>query len=154
MCWDVDEMNQGTCVELCTGSEVDPICPGGFKCAQSGALNLCLPGCDPLVADCGVDEVCIPAGDVFICTVDASGDEGQLFDPCEFANACDNGLLCLNPSAGVECDPNAGGCCLPLCDVSDPNVVCPGVGQGCISLWEDGMAPPDYEKVGLCVITG
>lgn len=158
-CWDVDEMGQGTCVELCMGNEAAPTCSDdeNFNCATCTGeclLNLCLPACDPLIQGCTDGHVCIPVGDTFVCVVDGSGEEGQVFDPCEFANACDKGLLCLNPSAGVECDPNAGGCCLPLCDVSDPNVVCPGVGQECISLWEEGMAPPDYEKVGLCVIPG
>jgi len=84
--------------------------------------------------------------------LDASGDAGVVFDPCEFANACDKGLLCLNPTAAEECDPNAGGCCLPFCDLGKPELMCPGVGQSCVSLYEAGMAPPEYAHIGICVI--
>ena len=154
MCWDVDDMNQGYCVGMCTGSESRPICPGGSPCATTGdgILNLCLPHCDPLIQDCLGNDLCIPVGDTFVCADDGSGDEGQVFDPCEFANACDKGLLCLNPIAAEECDKNAGGCCMPFCDLVDPNVVCPGVGTSCVSLYEKGMAPEEYKNVGICVL--
>ena len=48
------------------------------------------------------------------------------------------------------CDPDAGGCCLPFCDLSDPNVVCPGGGQTCVSLYEESK----HENVGICVVPG
>ena len=35
---------------------------------------------------------------------------------------------------------------------SDPNVTCPGVGQACVSLYEQGMAPPEFAKVGICML--
>lgn len=154
MCWDVDENNQGICVTLCTGSQAAPVCPEGFSCASTGngVINLCLPSCDPLTQECPGDDLCIPVNDTFVCVFDASGEEGQLFDACEFANACDKGLLCLNPSAAKECDPNAGGCCMPFCDLSDPNAVCPGVGTSCLSLYGEGQAPPKFENVGICVL--
>ena len=119
---------------------------------SEGVLNLCLPACDPLLQDCSGGELCIPYIDLFLCALDASGDGGQVFDPCEFANACDAGLLCLNPSAGVECDPNAGGCCSPLCDVTDADLVCPGVGQECLSFYGEDQAPPEFANVGICYI--
>lgn len=155
-CWDVDMESKGVCVELCGGSEASPTCPdeAAFHCVvvNEGVLNLCLSVCDPLVQDCVGDDLCIPSDDNFVCAPDASGEEGQAFDPCEFANVCDKGLLCLAPSAGMECDPNSGGCCLPMCDLADPDVVCPGKGQSCTSIYEEGMAPPDFETVGFCVI--
>jgi len=160
-CWDVDEENKGLCVELCTGTEAAPVCSdeGTFNCAvvNEGVLNLCLPDCDPLVQDCVGDDVCIPVVDVFVCVLDASGaDGGKQFDPCEFANACDKGLLCLNPSAAMECDPNAGGCCMPFCDLSDADAdtSCDATAKGtsCLSLYAEGQAPPDYENVGICVL--
>ena len=98
------------------------------------------------------DDLCIFTGEDFVCVLDASGDEGQVFDPCEFGNACDAGLLCRNSSVAAECDQNAGGCCLPFCDVTDPGLVCPGVGQVCMSLYEEGMAPPEFAKVGICEV--
>ena len=150
MCWDVDENNQGTCVTLCTGSEAAPVCDDGFRCVYAvEVLNLCLPSCDPLTQDCSGDDLCILVSDTFLCVSDASGaDAGAVFDPCEFTDACDKGLLCLNPSAAKECDPNAGGCCMPFCDLSKPDAMCPGVGTTCQSLY----APPEYENVGICAL--
>jgi hypothetical protein len=66
-------------------------------------------------------------------------------------NTCDPGLLCLNSSAAEECDPDGVGCCEPFCDVTLPNS-CPGVGQVCNFYYEEGMAPPGYEKVGYCAV--
>ena len=157
MCWDVDkETHKGICVELCTGSEAAPMCSNesAFDCAvvNEGVLNLCLPRCDPLLQDCAGDDLCIPVVDAFICVHDASGEGGQTFGACEFTNACDAGLLCLNPSAAVECDPNAGGCCLPMCDLSDMDAVCPGEGQSCMPLFGDGLAPPEFVNVGICTL--
>ncbi len=156
-CWDVDAMNNGICVEMCSGSEAAPICTDeDAHCASTGdgVINLCFPNCDPLIQDCPGDDLCLAIGDTFVCVLDASGDGGAIFDPCEFANACDKGLLCLNPIAADECDQNAGGCCIPFCDLSNPNVVCPGVGTSCVSLYEEGMAPEEHENVGICVVPG
>ncbi len=156
-CWDVDEATkQGICVEMCTGSEATPVCSNeaDFSCAvvNDGILNLCLPACDPLAQDCAGDDLCLLVGQTFVCVLDASDEGGQLFGACEFANGCDKGLLCLNPSGATECDPDSGGCCLPLCDLSDPDATCPGAGQSCVSLYEEGMAPPEFTNVGTCVL--
>jgi len=156
MCWNPDAENKGLCVELCGGSEASPTCSdeSKFNCAvvNDGVLNVCLPGCDPLMQDCSGNDLCIDIDDTFVCVLDASGPEGQTFDPCEFANACDKGLICLNPNTGMECDPKAKGCCQPFCDLDDPNVSCMGKGQKCTSLYGVGMAPPQYDNVGVCVI--
>ncbi len=163
-CWDVNEMNEGICVELCGGTEAAPTCSDEqeFNCAvvNDGVLNLCLPNCDPLVQDCEGDDLCLPIGDTFVCVLDASGaDTGKALDPCEFANACDKGLVCLNPSASGKCDANAGGCCMPLCDLADQQAADAGCKEvaddtSCVSLYEEGMAPPDFETVGICVVPG
>jgi hypothetical protein len=88
-----------------------------------------------------------PSG--FICVIDASGEEGQVFDPCEYANACDPGLICADPLSAEECDPQAPGCCLPFCDLTAPPS-CPGNGQKCLPWYEVGRAPPGYENLGTC----
>ena len=154
MCWEVDLEKLGHCVEVCSGSEEMPECKNDGLCAVSGnsVLAICLSPCDPLGQDCPGGDLCIFVGDSFMCVVDASGDEGQAFDPCEFANACDHGLVCLAPDSAAECDPNATGCCLPFCDLSDPAFVCPGVGQACVSLYEEGMAPETFKNVGTCAV--
>ena len=154
MCWDVGEENIGICVELCKGNEEAPTCgQQGFVCsiANEGVLNLCLPGCDPLLQDCAGDDVCIPVNDAFSCVLDASGDEGQAFDPCEFANACDPGLICAGSASANECDPMSSGCCVPMCSLSEM-APCPGAGQECTSLYEEGQAPPAFEDVGYCTL--
>ena len=147
-CWDVDMENKGVCVELCGGNKDAPTCSdeATFNCVvvNEGVLNLCLPGCDPLVQNCPGDDLCITAINTFVCA--------PVFDACEYANVCDKGLLCLDPSLGMECDANAGGCCLPMCDLSDADLVCPGQGQKCVSIFEENMAPPEFENVGFCVI--
>ena len=156
-CWDVDEEGNGECVALCIGSPEAPTCPDPVKtsCATSGdgVLSLCLPNCDPLAQDCDAGSVCIAngIGDNFWCVLDASGEEGQVHDPCEFANACDPGLLCLESAAAVECDERVSGCCEPFCDVFEPNM-CPGQGQVCNFYYEEGTAPPGQENIGYCAV--
>ena len=156
MCWDVDQdTNLGICVALCTGTPDAPVCDPGFACAvvNDGVLNLCLPTCDPLLQDCPGDDLCIANNDGFLCVLDASGDLGKTNDPCEFANACDKGLVCLNTaSASSACMQDAQGCCQPFCDFSmmEP---CPNPDQKCVQ-WFDPMMPipPGLEDVGVCAI--
>lgn len=159
MCWNVDaDTGQGTCVGLCSGS------PDAAECADmqttcvianDGVLNLCLPSCDPLLQDCqSSTDLCLPNPDDegFVCVLDASGESGVAFDPCEYANACDKGLVCQDPGFATECDAAALGCCLPYCDVTEPD--CPGAGQECIQWYDPGTAPPGLENLGLCGIPG
>ena len=156
MCWDVDkDTNMGTCVALCTGTPDAPVCDPGFNCAifTDGALNLCLPQCDPLLQDCPGDDLCITVDDDFLCVLDASGDMGKTNDPCEFKNACDKGLACSpTATASSACMQDATGCCQPFCDfiAMEP---CPNPDQKCVQ-WFDPMLPipPGQEDVGICAI--
>lgn len=157
MCWDTDAENNGYCVGLCTGTIDAPVCEGEFACVvvNEGVLNLCLDQCDPLVQNCPMDDdLCIPSDQAFVCVLDASGDEGQVNDPCMFANACDKGLYCIASANGMECDQASMGCCQPFCDleVMDPDAACMGQGQTCVPWFEMGTAPPGYEFVGICAI--
>ena len=152
MCWHLDKDTlSGTCVALCAGSQENPECAPGTSCliADEGYLILCLPTCDPLAPNCLPTEVCTtqPNGDDFLC-LPGSGDAGQLNDPCEYANACALGLFCANPSLASECDPMAAGCCLPFCDLTNPQ--CTNQGAMCLPWYDIGMAPPGYENVGVC----
>ena len=150
MCWDLDGESKGLCVALCTGSQAQPECGDPTTaCAvvNDGVLNLCLDRCDPLVQDCPGDDLCLPIDDAYVCVLDASGEAGAAFAPCEFDNACDRGLLCLTPAAATECDQNAKGCCLPFCAISE-EVMCPGEGQSCLPVFTP--QPPGLEDVGLC----
>ena len=153
MCWDVDdETNEGVCVAFCMGTNAeDATCDAGFSCAivNDGVLILCLPSCDPLLQDCPGDDLCIPNGENFICVLDASDEAGLYGDPCEYANACKPGLYCLGPEYVENCQ--AAGCCSPFCDTSEANI-CPGGTQECIPWYEEGMAPPGNETIGICGI--
>lgn len=156
MCWFLDLNGEGTCVAMCGGTIEAPTCPDpSISCTIGGGdayLILCLPNCDPLIQDCNSGELCIPNMNGFICVLDASGDAGQAFDACEYANACDPGLVCLGPEYAAECDPMAPGCCIPLCDTSAPT--CPGQGQECLPWYTMGMAPPGLNNVGVCTLPG
>jgi hypothetical protein len=154
MCWDVDINGHGICRAQCTGSAESPVCPPKFSCAISAeaVLILCLPDCDPLLQDCPGDNLCIPTGDKFTCVLDDSGEMGAANDPCEFANACDKGLMCLNTaSASTACDQNSSGCCQPFCKF--PDSPCPNPDQQCLQ-WFDPMQPipPGSEDIGVCAI--
>jgi hypothetical protein len=155
VCWDIDpETDAGTCVPLCTGSPDAPNCPAaGETCVfwVPGISHVCLPLCDPLLQDCPNAGLCLPnfanqARD-WVCARDYSGDQGQEFDPCEFFNVCDPGLMCWDPSTAPECDANAVGCCLAICDLAKPG--CTGAGAECLPFYE-ASAPPEHVDVGIC----
>ena len=154
MCWGTDENNMGTCVQQCTGTMDAPMCPNGpCTVANDGTLILCLAICDPLLQDCVGADLCIPNGDNFVCVLDAGGEEGQAFDPCEFANVCDAGLVCLDPATGgMGCDAAAGGCCSPFCEF--PDGACPGADQKCVQWFDPAQLPAGDPKldIGVCAI--
>jgi hypothetical protein len=120
--------------------------------AGDAALAICLPWCDPLLQDCPGDSLCLPSGDEFTCILDASGEMGQANDPCEFRNACDPGLLCLDSEAASSaCDPRAQGCCQPFCEL--PDAPCPNPDQECLPWFDPQMPiPPGYEHLGICAL--
>ncbi len=152
ICWNRNEEGVGTCLALCTGSPEAPVCPdGACSTSGSGVLNLCLSYCDPLLQDCPGAGLCLPSGDSFVCILDASGDEGQANDSCEYTNVCDPGLVCLDPAtAGAGCEPAAGGCCTPFCKF--PDGACPNPDQSCVQWFDPAMLPendPDLD-IGFC----
>ncbi len=118
MCFDVDQdTNMGTCYAFCTGSEADPSCADECSyCAINGdgVLTLCLPICDPLVQDCGADEVCGATGGSFACMF-AYRDAG-IGEACDFPNQCLAGLFCATADYVPGC--TTSGCCTPFCDTA------------------------------------
>lgn len=157
VCQDLDDQNMGTCVAQCTGTPAEPMCPPEMACAQfnGGALDVCVPTCDPLMPGCADGDVCVfnEIGDDFLCVIDISGAEGQVNDPCEFLNACDPGLICASPVNGEECDQDVFGCCLPYCDLSqpDPDSQCAGMDQVCQPFFD--MPPMGQENIGVCAVS-
>jgi hypothetical protein len=154
LCWYVNDMNVGTCIDMCSGSEEAPTCPDGAKCdvSNNGSLILCLMTCDPLVQSCPEGQICFFDGvDEFICDFDASGDEGQYGDACAYINVCDYGLFCADQASVPDC-ASGDGCCSPYCNLMEPNT-CPGAPmQECVPWYTEGAAPPGQENIGACAI--
>lgn len=156
ICWYVDERGHGTCFGLCDGSYedcncADPKAPWPAFC-QECAVGFCFPRCDPFLQDCPEGQSCIPDAGIVVCVLDASGDAGAVNDPCEFANECDEGLVCSpTATASSNCDPNATGCCQPFCN-TDEMQPCPNPDQSCIQYFPDEDAPSGLENLGICGI--
>ena len=162
MCYNVSfETNMGVCYELCGGSEAAPECEtNDTSCAiyNNGVLPLCLNNCDPLLNDCGFEQLCLasPEGTSFVCILDSQPNaDGGYGTACEYVNTCDAGLFCATAPNVPGC-PMAAGCCSEFCDLdaASPNDACFGVGLGqeCLPWWGQETAPPGYEHVGFCGI--
>jgi hypothetical protein len=98
------------------------------------------PQCDPLVSDCDNGELCSANLGNFECTPVPEGTE--LLGEGEMCGAasCQEGLVCVaSCSAG-------NGCCLPLCDLEQPQ--CPA-GRACIPYYSVGSTVC-YAHVGVC----
>ncbi|MCB9703657.1 MAG: hypothetical protein H6711_17310 [Myxococcales bacterium] len=154
LCWYVNDMNMGSCLPMCTGTEDAPMCPADSVCdvTNEGTLILCLPTCDPLLVDCPDNQICFfsDLAGKFICDFDASGEDGKYGDPCEYINVCDPGLFCADASVVPGCQ--AAGCCSEYCDINLPNTCAGAPEQECVPWYEEGMAPPGLEHVGGCAI--
>ncbi len=149
-CWDVNMEGVGTCTPFCTGTADAPVCGANQSCsiANEGSINLCLTTCDPLLQDCDVGKACFYDGTGFVCA-NATQDipTGEV---CGFINDCVAGNICLAPESFPSCA--GASCCGQFCDLADPGFVCAPAGTECVSFYEEGMAPPGYEDVGVCVL--
>jgi len=161
MCWNVDyQTMMGYCIGFCDGDHDNPTCAEPMTyCVVSAndVLRLCLPYCDPLLQDCPNGDLCLYDGGNFSCFPDVSGDMGVFGDPCEYGNACDPGLNCLDPEYVPGCQ--AAGCCSPFCELDTdytpipaPAPNCPDPQMACLNWFDPGTAPPGQEKVGICGI--
>lgn len=158
MCFNVDpETNEGTCVAMCQGSYEDPQCSPDASCSigAEGTLAVCIPHCDPLAADCGENQVCVPTSgdDAFSC-LPGVADPLADGEACEFLNLCQSGSMCLSADA-VGCDSEVG-CCTPFCNVlvGEPNPACANPEHECLPWFEQGNPPPQLDNVGVCGIPG
>lgn len=152
-CWDVmdvDGQPQGVCTAFCSGSADNPTCNPGTSCliANDGSINLCIVTCDPLQQDCGSGLACFWANNDFNCIFTTQ--DIPLGDPCGFINDCVAGTGCLAAEVMPNC--NGSACCGAFCDLSDPT--CMQQGTECSAFFEEGMAPPGYENVGVCILPG
>lgn len=157
VCWGLDPATgEGHCEPLCQGSASEPVCDEGRVCATFGAakIRLCVSVCDPLEQVCPVEgDACLPLSgqESFACLPGPAGGGAGYGEPCEFANACEPGSMCIDgkyvPEAG--CD-ELQSCCSPLCDLTDLEPNCPGVGQVCRPLDAGLNVAEDYPNVGVC----
>ncbi|MCH9687533.1 MAG: ribulose phosphate epimerase, partial [Deltaproteobacteria bacterium] len=153
MCFEVDaKTNEGTCQELCGGTEARPSCGDPADvclAANDGLLPLCLPSCNPLMQDCGEGEGCFAADDEFLCIYTVAPDAAH-GDPCGFINDCAPGQVCLDDALFSNCAGLA--CCSEVCSVADPNAdaACATLDpvQACLPWYE--TPPAGLEDVGVC----
>ena len=98
------------------------------------------PNCDPISPSCEDGELCSANLGTFECTPVPEGTElvGEGED-CGNAS-CQEGLACVAACTGL------GGCCLPLCDLEQPQ--CPG-GRACTPYYSEGSTQC-YAHVGVC----
>ncbi|MCX4241145.1 hypothetical protein [Paraliomyxa miuraensis] len=161
MCFGADPRTlEGICTPLCIDPR-DPHCEDPDRycpIAGDGVLLLCLETCDPLQRECPPAWACHPVHEQWVCVADGSGDMGAYGDPCEFINACDPGLVCLDSASvppGLPCR-GAPGCCTEVCDITDPlgDQQCTGWAEGqiCQSWYGGGEAPMGLENVGVCAL--
>jgi hypothetical protein len=152
-CWDVmdvDGMNVGVCTQFCSGTADDPMCPPSTSCliANDGSINLCIQNCDPLLQDCNAGLACFWANGNFNCIFTTQ--DIPTGEPCGYINDCVAGNLCADAANLPAC--NGSACCASYCSISDPT--CPDAATECAPFFEEGMAPPGYEDVGVCLLPG
>jgi hypothetical protein len=147
---DVDGQLVGTCYLMCTGTPLDPQCPPESYCSISGdgVLNLCIPTCDPLAQDCAGDEGCYWTGAAFTCLGSTMPPAGE---PCAFINDCVPGEICIDAASAPTC--GGSGCCTSFCDLQLGDAQCASWPDfACVPFFEEGMALPGYENVGVCML--
>lgn len=151
MCWQIGPANIGTCMTLCDSDDL--ACPDGTTCGRLVGVDafLCLPVCDPLAQDCIEGAECTIGERGFGCAPDKSGDEGQIYDACKYANSCDPGLACAKPEAAPGCKiGDFDGCCVPFCEVGV--TLCPDDLE-CLPVFEPADFP-QFETFGVCIAPG
>jgi hypothetical protein len=116
----------------------------------NGAISLCIPGCDPILQDCGAGQACYWANNGFSCaTATQNIPIGQ---PCGFINDCDIGLMCMPAEVLPACE--GASCCAAFCQLELGDGPCDAAvpGTACVPFFLDDTAPPEYEHVGICVL--
>jgi hypothetical protein len=154
-CWDVMEIDGeliGFCSPFCLGSADVPECPPGSSCSISGnsTLSLCISQCDPLVQDCNDGYACYWANGNFSCVF--TTEDIPVGEPCGFINDCEEGFACLIAEVLPDC--NGSACCSGFCNLQLGDAPCEALlpGTVCSSFFEEGMAPPGFGDVGVCIL--
>jgi hypothetical protein len=150
-CFNVDENGNGICHAFCTGTPDTPECPPMSECAISGSgvISICIPNCDPVVQDCPEDTGCYWGSNNFICIVTTLNIPTG--EPCGYVNDCAAGNMCVDASLMPDCDGSA--CCGSFCDLGLGDAQCDLLPDTvCVPFFEQGMAPAEYEHVGVCIL--
>ncbi len=140
---------EGTCVPFCGGTPDAPQCEGPTQCWIYfwGAMNLCLPTCDPLTAlgqpgSCTEGSSCRYSGPTYFCVPDGAWPAGD----SPIGAACDpSGSTC---APGTVCVGSGEPTCSPFCDVESGEPGCPP-NRVCTPLTPE---LPEYDHVGACVV--
>jgi hypothetical protein len=153
VCWDVMANGIGRCLRFCNDidqwDEALAQCGPGFTCNFWKSFptddGLCTPTCRPLADECPGTCGCFWANTDFLCVpLTENIPTGQ---PCGFINDCAMDNMCTSGEAVPGCEGSA--CCAAFCDLGIGS--CEQAGTECVPFFEENMAPPGYEYVGLCV---
>ncbi len=136
---------KGTCRELCSGSEDDPLClQGDAECfLYKDILPICLPKCVPPGYDECDGGVCVPSpnSNGFVCA--PAGLNNGIGEGCEHVNDCKVALFCAPMEDAPLC--NAGSCCTPYCNNDEDPIFCDAYDLSCQS-----FNNPMFPNVGFC----
>lgn len=152
-CWDIHELDGeqvGICHAFCLGNADNPMCPAGSSCSldSDGAWAFCFVTCDPVAQDCGPGLGCYWANVEFTCTFTSNIPAGE---PCGLVNDCAPGLACVPADLLPICSDTA--CCARFCYLSLGDSQCDATpGTACLPFFEEGMAPPGEEDIGVCIV--
>ena len=135
------------CAAMCGGDESSPMCDEpGAECAFvfELPLPLCLVTCDPLDSMCAEGHTCAPLEDRFACVPQT---EVLMGESCDAFNECDAGSVCVESMTAC----GGGGCCVSVCDTSDPGADALCMAEGTSSACTPWFAPEVMSNVGACV---
>jgi hypothetical protein len=112
--------------------------------SMDGGECFVAPHCDPLAPDCVDGEICSASQGSFDCTPVPEGTElANEGEECG-AMSCGEGLVCV--AVAVPGCEGGTGCCLPVCDLEQPQ--CPN-GRVCTTFLSEGSTQC-YAHVGVC----
>ena len=151
------DTGEGVCIAFCDINNPSSCAEAGLpnaKCIvySDAVLPHCQDDCDPLAQDCTPPMGCYAVGNQgFVCTLPGHDeDKGNDNDQCYTIQSCKPGLICANGDGQQSCNSDA--CCTPYCDASGDGSECIEELEECVPYYEEGMAPPGFENVGLCYI--
>jgi hypothetical protein len=171
VCVDWSLGSNGVCREFCdpvvnsqgpqTCSDPSEFCysPG----CQACNLGVCIPACDPLLANCPAGEGCsegyLSNQDGFACKP-VPADLPGVGEPCDRTYACEPKSRCVrSDSVASPACTDSESCCTAYCDVNAANT-CPGkaLGEVCRPYFPEPFDPRtepwgvQYNQLGYCAL--